>query len=570
MRKQSWSILLILCHACLGQSAPSRWTTPDSIFSYCGLDTTYPFLQLKENKILFAGYLRSVWELLRLNSRKVRVLHVGDSHLQGEVQGREIRKRLYAIWGEGGRGYVFPYAIAGTTSAYDYSSIGRGQWLSARSAQWQPALPLGVTGMAIGTHESTAEWEIRWAPAYAPVASPNAKIYLLVRSLWEGIYLTLTLNDTLVLPTQSLQLGYALSSFTSPVPLYSIKGTFYWHGEDSLSYVELQGIFIEEGSQGISWHTMGVNGARLSDWATLPLLRESLRLLNPDLVVIDLGTNDLHAPNTSLVDFCRALEAAIDTVRAVLPEAAILLTTPHEFYRRMRPIPYLAQAAYLIRRIAAQKRVAVWDAYKFLGPIREWRLAGLALPDMVHLTPAGYALKGQMLGDAFLKSYGEFLRDSLPDPTVEAHAIATFSLSDTLEVKARPLPLTPSLSQFGGNSAVKYVPARPAYVYHKVRPGETLGYIAQRYRTSVKAIQYANGLKGTRIRAGQTLRIPTNVGSRIASPSLSQHSRIHIVQLGESLWSISQKYGVSIQALCEANGITLRSVIYPGQRLRIP
>jgi penicillin-insensitive murein endopeptidase len=45
-------------------------------------------------------------------------------------------------------------------------------------------------------------------------------------------------------------------------------------------------------------------------------------------------------------------------------------------------------------------------------------------------------------------------------------------------------------------------------VPHVVRPGETLGHIASRYGTSVRAVQQANGLGTTMIRAGQTYRIP--------------------------------------------------------------
>jgi murein endopeptidase len=46
------------------------------------------------------------------------------------------------------------------------------------------------------------------------------------------------------------------------------------------------------------------------------------------------------------------------------------------------------------------------------------------------------------------------------------------------------------------------------HMFHKVRPGETLGHLADRYRTSVRAIRLANGLKGNLIRAGRTYRIP--------------------------------------------------------------
>jgi len=50
--------------------------------------------------------------------------------------------------------------------------------------------------------------------------------------------------------------------------------------------------------------------------------------------------------------------------------------------------------------------------------------------------------------------------------------------------------------------------APPPMVKHRVRPGETLGSLAQRYGTSVNAIRAANGLRSSRLRAGRSYTIP--------------------------------------------------------------
>lgn len=568
-------LLGTIVSGCWGQEAPSP-PTPTLDPTLLRPDTVYSFIRLEANQLTYAAHLLPFWEKLRSDNRKVRVLHIGDSHIQGDIQGREIRQRLYRVWGAGGRGYVFPYHLAGTSSAYDYVSGGGGQWLSARSVQPQPALPLGITGIALGTYDPTGYWEIRWSPAYQPVAPAGARLYLLTRTLRPGILCQLNLNGTDILLTRELSPGYAFTDFTLPVPLNALRGSWSWSEEDSLGYAELQGVFIEEGEKGITWYSMGIAGARLTDWASLPLLRESLRLLAPDLVVIDLGTNDLYAPRTSLWELRRAVEVAIDTIRSALPEAAILFTTPQDFYRSMRPLPMLAQASQVIRWVAAQKGIAVWDAYTILGSIREWRLAGLAAPDMVHLTTAGYVLKGQMFASAFLRSYEQFLNGKLPSPDSEKVGL-TLPL-EALSPSTPTVPLTPSITQFGGNGTAPatYTPPRPAYLYHKVRPGETLGEIARRYRTTVAAIQHANGLRGTTIRAGQTLRIPTTripaspPPTRTAPAGQGGTTRTHTVQPGESLWSIAQKYGTTVEALQKANGLHRSATIYPGQKLRIP
>lgn len=54
---------------------------------------------------------------------------------------------------------------------------------------------------------------------------------------------------------------------------------------------------------------------------------------------------------------------------------------------------------------------------------------------------------------------------------------------------------------------IKEVKRINAAKYHKVKSGETLGHIARRYGTSVRAIQRLNGMRGTTIRAGKTIRV---------------------------------------------------------------
>ena len=96
-------------------------------------------------------------------------------------------------------------------------------------------------------------------------------------------------------------------------------------------------------------------------------------------------------------------------------------------------------------------------------------------------------------------------------------------------------------------------------IWHVVRPGETLTSIARMYGVSVDDIVAANGITNPNlIYVGQRLRIPTT--SYI----------VHIVQPGETLSSIAFMYGVSYWDIARLNGLTNPNMIYPGQRLLIP
>ena len=118
------------------------------------------------------------------------------------------------------------------------------------------------------------------------------------------------------------------------------------------------------------------------------------------------------------------------------------------------------------------------------------------------------------------------------------------------------------------------------WVRHKIKSGETLSHISGKYRTTIPLIKEVNNIRGTQIRAGKYLMIPTATRS-LQTYSLSANSRIsaiqntsrsgtkqvHIVRPGQSLWSISKNYGVTTQALAKWNGIAPIDTLSVGQKL---
>jgi LysM repeat protein len=105
-------------------------------------------------------------------------------------------------------------------------------------------------------------------------------------------------------------------------------------------------------------------------------------------------------------------------------------------------------------------------------------------------------------------------------------------------------------------------------IVHVVRPGENLFRIALHYGVTVDALAAANGLSDARrIYAGQRLVIPTRGSSPSATTS---SSGVHVAQKGENLFRIALRYGTTYQALAAANGIANPNRVYAGQRLVIP
>ncbi len=115
---------------------------------------------------------------------------------------------------------------------------------------------------------------------------------------------------------------------------------------------------------------------------------------------------------------------------------------------------------------------------------------------------------------------------------------------------------------------------RVAWIRHQIRPNETLGGLALTYGTDVATLRRVNGLDGSRIRAGDHLMIPkaSRVASAYPTPGRARASRGTevIVERGDSLWSIAQRYGVSTQTLMRSNHIGPNDVLRVGQKIVVP
>ena len=114
--------------------------------------------------------------------------------------------------------------------------------------------------------------------------------------------------------------------------------------------------------------------------------------------------------------------------------------------------------------------------------------------------------------------------------------------------------------------------AQPAFAQgqvHIVQRGETLYSIAARYGTTSQAVANANGLRNPNtIYAGQRLVIPGG-GASSGSATTSTTGGTYTVRPGDTLWSIATQHGTTIAAIRQANGLG-SNIIYAGQRLVLP
>lgn len=111
---------------------------------------------------------------------------------------------------------------------------------------------------------------------------------------------------------------------------------------------------------------------------------------------------------------------------------------------------------------------------------------------------------------------------------------------------------------------------------YTVRQGDTVSAIAARFGLSAQEVLVRNGLGwNTIIHPGQTLHLAStpavqSAPTRATTTSTGAASSSYHVRSGDTVSGIASRIGVSTQALLTANNLSQRSVIYPGQTLRVP
>ncbi|MBM6404029.1 LysM peptidoglycan-binding domain-containing protein [Phycicoccus sp. CSK15P-2] len=116
---------------------------------------------------------------------------------------------------------------------------------------------------------------------------------------------------------------------------------------------------------------------------------------------------------------------------------------------------------------------------------------------------------------------------------------------------------------------------------HTVRAGETVSHIAARYGVSVASVLKANGLRASSlihpgdrltVRATRTTTKTTasRTAKRASKATSASAARTYTVRSGDTLSHIAARYGTTPAKIASASGISTRSLLHPGQRLRIP
>lgn len=355
-----------------------------------------------------SGFYERLEKLIRTGEGNINIVQIGGSHIQAGTFSGQIRTRLQQMNGEmnAGWGYMFPYRMARTNSPYGYYIRYTGNWQTCRNVETRKTCSLGVGGISATTSSPKAELTILLEDENVIDYSFD-KIRIFYKNKNSNYKISV---DTTVLKNLSKTDEYFDLELNTHVD--SLKITIEKEPNTTGSFT-LYGLSAESAPNGITYHSIGINGAKVPSFLRCDSFEEQLKSLKPDLVILGLGINDAYGKRFSQRDYEENYEMLIGNIRSVAPNAAVIFTTNNDSYLYRRYVNKNGEKVkQSMLKMAEKLDAGVWNMYDVMGGLNSivlWQRNGLAQSDKIHFTREGYLIMGDLFFNALMKNFEGFI-----------------------------------------------------------------------------------------------------------------------------------------------------------------
>lgn len=398
------------------QDSLSAYIFPDFVRIDTSVQSSYPFIDFSKNNYQFYSKNSPNFEhlycqmdsMIRLQDRKLNFYHIGGSHIQADIYTNDVRMFLQTHYPKlkGERGMVFPFSLAGTNNPGNYRFYSPSNLVGHRIvANKDKSIDFGLLGATIISADSVVQFTFHHKNT---VSKPGFCKLRIFHNKGELPYELNFGTDEILIESvkHNPKIGYTEIEFTDELDSLDVQ---FARIIDQRTELEIYGFQFMNEEPGISYNSIGINGAGLYSYLDCSRFEEQLKTYPPDFFAFSVGTNDANVPYDKFDPqvYKRNLEKLMKIVLRANPNCALLLTVPNDaFYRKRTPNKNVAREREVIIELAKEYQMAVWDLYGVMGELgssKTWNRNGLMQADFVHFTSPGYHLKGDLFIDGFLK-----------------------------------------------------------------------------------------------------------------------------------------------------------------------
>lgn len=363
---------------------------------------------------------------------KIRILHYGDSQLEGDRISAYIRYKFQSRFGGFGLGMCSPTAVYAQYSLKQESS-----------ENWTRYAGFGKKNAAV-THKKYGPmmafdrfsplrdsiWQRPETPytAWLKYSKSNVgysntrkfkNIYIFYGNASEEINVTIK-NGEQILNQGRMPISENLNVYAYKSAEYLDEISIEFEAFDSpdfyaISFEDDKGIYLDNIAM------RGCSGEVFTN-TDRQLLTEAYSKLGADLFIMQFGANAV--PNTKdsvgAQHFANYFMSQVRTIKAMCPNCSIIVVGPNDMAKKngenYETYPVLDTMVNLLRAAALKNNCAFWDTYKAMGgknSMQKWVAADppLAAKDYTHFSPQGAQIIANMLYNAIIVEYTNYLQN---------------------------------------------------------------------------------------------------------------------------------------------------------------
>lgn len=417
------------------------------------------------NTEVLEDFFEKLYQLDLGKKSKVRIVHIGDSHIQAGFFTGKNRTLFQERFGNAGLGFTFPYNLANTNGIKEVTYSSSVPWEGKRNIFAKEIDSIGVSGFGLTTKfkdfavnlkikdekyyfntlklltPKTANFYVP-AKTNKPISFKKYTIERKTHLIKSGEALSIIAQkygvgiadikkannlhsnairagDKLIIPVKSEKPQPVNHTDFQILNFDKNQDDFVLHSEKAMESIwflangnkekySLNGFVLENDQPGVIYSGIGVNGARFADYNKTSLFFDELKTLAPDLLIISLGTNEAH-DNLEKEKYKERLQTFIKNIRKNHPDIPILFTTPPpSLLKRQFPNTYEENYTSCLKNLAGKENFAVWDLFSVLGGknlIRENFSKGIISKDYVHYSEKGYQYSAELFNEAIMYAY---------------------------------------------------------------------------------------------------------------------------------------------------------------------
>jgi len=394
-------------------------TDPEALFDYqlenMQTDDKKAFMQFcKENPARFhmpnddLTYFDSLFIAMEgASSEHMRILHYGDSQLEGDRISLDLRERFQAYFGGMGVGLMPAVQPGGSMTCAQSSSQQLHRYFSYNMGDHLADGRYGIMSQ-VAHLDGSAQFTFRTTELEGV---SHSKTFDKVTMVCSGTgKATLIAGSTRVEMLDGWQDASGLKFLTATLPAPVRKASISARGK-----MEIFGIMLDSHT-GISLDNIAMRGCSgtvftITKRSTLePFFKHE----NVKLIILQYGGNSVPYMNTakSIQGYKSSMIAQVKLFQEMAPDAKILFVGPADMSTNVKgekqTYPQLEPTIKILKEVCTETGIAYWDLYEAMGgrnSMLKWVDSNLAGKDYLHFTREGASKVADMLFNTYLMYY---------------------------------------------------------------------------------------------------------------------------------------------------------------------